>query len=111
MSEYGIQHEAWAPFAEGNCDVFGTPVLREIGEKYGKTTGQVMLRWLVQRGICVIPRTVRRERMAENIGIFDFELSEEDMESIRTLDKGRSTIYDEMDPGAALHFGTKKIHG
>ena len=110
MNQYGIQHEAWAPFAEGNNDIFNTRVLKEIGLKYGKSTGQVMLRWLLQRGIAAIPKTVHKERMKENIDIFDFTLTDEDMERLSELDTGRSTIYDEMDPTAALHFGTKKIH-
>lgn len=110
MREHGIAHEAWAPFAEGNNNVFTNPVLQQIGAKYGKTTGQVMLRWPIQRGIAVIPKSVRRERMAENFAVFDFALSDEDMEQIRTLDTGRSTVYDEMDPKSALFIGQMKIH-
>ena len=79
MKEIGIQHEAWAPFAEGNNDVFRTPLLQKIGEKYGKTVGQVMLRWLLQRDIAVIPKSVRKERMQENFDVFDFELTPADM--------------------------------
>ena len=110
MAEHGIQHEAWAPFAEGNNDVFNTPLLKEIAAKYGKTTGQVMLRWLIQRNVVVIPKSVRKERMAENLNIFDFTLDAEDMEKIRSLDTGKSTIYDEMDPNMALSIGQVKIH-
>lgn len=110
MAEHGIQHEAWAPFAEGNNDVFNTPLLKEIANKYGKTTGQVMLRWLIQRNVIVIPKSVRKERMAENLNIFDFALDAEDMEKIRSLDTGKSTIYDEMDPNMALSIGQVKIH-
>lgn len=110
MAEHGIQHEAWAPFAEGNNDVFNTPLLKEIAEKHGKTTGQVMLRWLIQRNVVVIPKSVRKERMAENLNIFDFTLDAEDMEKIRSLDTGKSTIYDEMDPNMALSIGQVKIH-
>ena len=105
MAEHGIQHEAWAPFAEGNNDVFNTPLLKEIAAKHGKTTGQVMLRWLIQRNVVVIPKSVRKERMAENLNIFDFTLDAEDMEKIRSLDTGKSTIYDEMDPNMALSIG------
>ncbi|WP_418580988.1 aldo/keto reductase [Megasphaera sp.] len=107
MKEIGIQHEAWAPFAEGNNDVFRTPLLQKIGEKYGKTVGQVMLRWLLQRDIAVIPKSVRKERMQENFDVFDFELTPADMEAIRTLDTGKSTIYDEMDPHVAMTIGQK----
>lgn len=110
MKEIGIQHEAWAPFAEGNNDVFRTPLLQKIGEKYGKTVGQVMLRWLLQRDIAVIPESVRKERMQENFDVFDFELTPADMEAIRTLDTGKSTIYDEMDPHVAMTIGQVKIH-
>lgn len=110
MAEYGIRHEAWAPFAEGNNDVFNTPLLKEIAAKHGKTTGQVMLRWLIQRNVVVIPKSVRKERMAENLNIFDFTLDVEDMEKIRSLDTGKSTIYDEMDPNMALSIGQVKIH-
>ena len=110
MASQGIQHEAWAPFAEGNQHIFTNPVLLGIAEKHGKTTGQVMLRWLIQRNVVVIPKTVRRERMAENLNIFDFALDEQDMEAIRSLDTGRSTIYDEMDPNMALGIGQVKIH-
>lgn len=110
MKEIGIQHEAWAPFAEGNNDVFRTPLLQKIGEKYGKTVGQVMLRWLLQRDIAVIPKSVRKERMQENFDVFDFELTPADMDAIRTLDTGKSTIYDEMDPHVAMTIGQVKIH-
>jgi len=110
MAKHGIQHEAWGPFAEGNNDVFRTPLLQEIAAKYGKTTGQVMLRWLIQRNVVVIPKTVHRERMAENLNVFDFSLDAADMERIRTLDTGRSTIYDEMDPNMAINIGQVKIH-
>lgn len=110
MAEHGIQHEAWAPFAEGNNDVFRNPLLKTIADKHGKTTGQVMLRWLMQRNVVAIPKSVHKERMAENINIFDFTLSDEDMAAIRTLDTGKSTIYDEMNPAMALSIGQVKIH-
>lgn len=110
MKEQGIQHEAWAPFAEGANHVFSNPLLQQIAQKYGKTTGQVMLRWLLQRGIVVIPKSVHKERMQENIDVFDFTLSDEDMQAIRTLDTKQSPIYDEMDPQRALAIGKMKIH-
>ncbi len=105
MKEIGIQHQAWAPFAEGNNDIFRNPLIQKIGEKYGKTVGQVMLRWLLQRDIVAIPKSVRKERMQENFDVFDFELTSEDMEALRILDTGKSTIYDEMDPHVAMNIG------
>lgn len=110
MKEQGIQHEAWAPFAEGNNDVFKNPVLQEIATKYGKTVGQVMLRWLLTRGIVVIPKSVHKNRMEENLNVFDFALDDEDMVKIQALDTGKSTIYDEMNPKMALSIGQIKIH-
>lgn len=105
MKEIGIQPQAWAPFAEGNNDIFRTPLIQKIAETYGKTVGQVMLRWLLQRDIVAIPKSVRKERMQENFDIFDFELTSKDMEALRTLDTGKSTIYDEMDPHVAMNIG------
>lgn len=105
MKEIGIQHQAWAPFAEGNNDIFRNPLIQKIGEKYDKTVGQVMLRWLLQRDIVAIPKSVRKERMQENFDVFDFELTSKDMEALRTLDTGKSTIYDEMDPHVAMNIG------
>ncbi len=110
MREEGIQHEAWAPFAEGNNDVFNNPVLKQIAAKYGKTTGQVQLRWLNQRGVVVIPKTVHKNRMQENLDIFDFTLTDDDMQLIRSLDLGRSSVYDEMDPHMAKGISSYKIH-
>lgn len=110
MKENGIAHEAWAPFAEGNGDVFRNEVLQAIAEKHGRTTGQVMLRWLIERGVVVIPKSARKERMEENIKVFDFSLDTDDMAKIKTLDTKKSTIYDEMDPKMALYIGQHKIH-
>lgn len=110
MKTQHVQPEAWAPFAEGNQGVFTNPVLQAIAQKYNKTTGQVMLRWLLQRGIVVIPKTVHKQRMEENMQVFDFTLDAEDMQQIQTLDTGRSTIYDEMDPQKAIAIGNMKIH-
>ncbi len=110
MKEQHVQQEAWAPFAEGNQDVFTNPVLQAIAQKYGKTTGQVMLRWLLQRGIVVIPKTVHKQRMEENIQVFDFALDAGDMQQIQSLDTGRSTIYDEMNPQMAMAIGQVKTH-
>lgn len=110
MSGIGIQAEAWAPFAEGNNDIFNNPTLKGIADKYGKTTGQVMLRWLNQRGVIVIPKSIHKNRMKENLDIFDFELSDADMTTIKSLSIGHSTIYDEMDPNIATAIGKNKIH-
>ncbi len=110
MKENNITHQAWAPFAEGNNDIFNNPVLKEIANKYEKTTGQIMLRWLLQRDIAVIPKSVRKERMKENFDVFGFELKEEDMQKIKELDTRKSTIYDEIDPKIALSIGQMKIH-
>ena len=110
MKEIGIQPQAWAPFAEENNDIFRTPLIQKIAETYGKTVGQVMLRWLLQRDIVAIPKSVRKERMQENFDIFDFELTSKDMEALRTLDTGKSTIYDEMDPHVAMNIGKVTFH-
>ncbi|WP_438840690.1 aldo/keto reductase [Enterococcus sp. AZ080] len=96
--KYGVQIEAWAPFAEGRHELFTNPELAEIGKKYDKTVGQVVLRWLMQRGIVALAKSVRPERMAENIDIFDFELSNEDVEKIAALDMKESAFFDHDAP-------------
>lgn len=99
MAELGVVHEAWAPFAEGRNNIFANPVLSEIGEEYGKTPGQVVLRALVQKDVVVIPKTTHRHRMEENFDVFDFELSAEDMEAFSALDDGSlPRIFDHYDP-------------
>ncbi|UTC47472.1 aldo/keto reductase [Treponema vincentii] len=85
MEKYGVVHEAWAPFGEGRGDLFENPVLKEIGVAYGKSAAQVMLRWLLQRNIVVLPKSVKAERLAENIAVFDFRLNEDDMQRITAL--------------------------
>lgn len=110
LQQEGIQHEAWAPFAEGQNDIFNHPVLKAIADKYGKTVGNVILRWLNQRNIVIIPKSVRKERMAENLNIFDFTLSDREMATIAGLDTGRSPIYDDMDLPTVRNIGTLKIH-
>lgn len=110
LRRQGIQHEAWAPFAEGQNDIFNNPVLKAIADNHGKSVGQVILRWLNQRSIVVIPKTVRRERMAENFNIFDFTLTDEEMQKISPLDTGKSPIYDDMDLDTTRYIGTLKIH-
>ena len=106
----GIQMQAWAPFAEGNGDVFHNTVLQQIAQKHGVTTGQVQLRWLNQRGIVALPKTVHKERMRENLDIFGFTLDESDLQAIATLDTGRSTIYDDKDLATVRGIGTFKFH-
>lgn len=104
MEKEGVQPEAWAPFAEGADHIFTNPVLAEIAEKHHRTTAQVMLRWFLQRNYVVIPKSVHKERLAQNFDIFDFELDKTDMEKIKTLDQGRSILEDEMDPEIAESF-------
>ncbi|WP_099973913.1 aldo/keto reductase [Lactobacillus terrae] len=96
----GIDVEAWAPFAEGKHEIFTNELLANIAKKYNKSNGQVILRWLLQRGIVVIPKSVRRERMAENINVFDFELTDSEMNEISALDKKESQFFDHRDPVA-----------
>ena len=103
--KYGIQLEAWAPFGEGRGDMFTDPMLSEIGAKYGKTVAQVILRWHLQRGIVIIPKSVHYERMVENFNVFDFELSADDMEKIATLDKEQSAFFSHYDPNMVEWFG------
>ena len=110
LQQEGIQHEAWAPFAEGKNDIWNNPVLKAIAEKHGRTVGQVVLRWLNQRNVVVIPKTVREERMIENLNSFDFTLSPCEMETIAKLDTGKSPIYDDMDLATVKGIGLHKIH-
>lgn len=110
LQKEAIQHEAWAPFAEGKNDIWNNPVLKAIAEKHGRAVGQVVLRWLNQRNVVVIPKTVRKERMAENLAIFDFTLTDGEMQAIAGLDTGKSPIYDDMDLGTTKWIGTHKIH-
>lgn len=100
IQQEGMRVEAWAPFAEGKHQIFSNEILTTIGAKYGKTSGQVILRWLLQRDITVIPKTVRRERMVENMDVFDFELTTEDMTAITELNKNESQFFDHRDPVA-----------
>ena len=110
MKEYGVHPEAWGPFAEGNHGIFTHPVLTQIGQKYGKSAAQVALRWNVQRGVTVIPKSVHKERMEQNIDIWDFQLSGEDMEEIAELDIGHSEIVDHSDPKFVQMLHSMKIH-
>lgn len=102
-----IQVEAWAPFAEGKHNIFTDERIAAIGSRYGKSNGQVILRWLLQRGIVVIPKSVHQNRMAENINVFDFELTTAEMATMNDLDKGESQFFDHRDPAAIEQiFGT-----
>ena len=110
MREYGVHPEAWGPFAEGKYGIFTHPVLTEIGRKYGKSAAQVALRWNVQRGVTVIPKSVHKERMEQNLDIWDFQLSGEDMAQIAKLDIGRSEIVDHSDPKFVQMLHQMKLH-
>ena len=101
MSGLGVQIESWGPFAEGKNDLFTNPTLAGIGDAHGRSVAQVVLRWLVQREVVVIPKSVRPERMAQNLDIFDFELTDDQMKSIATLDTGASLFFDHRDPAMA----------
>lgn len=104
MDKYDIRLEAWAPFGEGRNGLFENEILKEIGDKYGKTTAQVMLRWHIQRGVIVIPKSVHKERMIENFEIFDFSLAEEDMQKIAQMDTATSAFFSHQDPAMVEWF-------
>ena len=104
MEKYGITHQAWGPFSEGMDNLFKNPILVEIAEKYSKSTGQVILRWLYDRDIAVACRSVKESRMRENFDIFDFELTKEDIEKIKELDQGKSPWLDHNDPETVEEF-------
>lgn len=104
MDKYDIKIEAWAPFGEGRGGLFENSILREIGQKHGKTTAQVMLRWHIQRGVIVIPKSTHKERMIENFDVFDFTLDEEDMAKIAALDTAKSQFFSHQDPAVVEWF-------
>lgn len=104
MDKYGVQIEAWAPFGEGRGDMFLNPVIAEIGAKYGKSVAQTILRWHIQRGVVVIPKSTHKERMAENFNVFDFSLTDEDMTTINSLDKAESSFFSHYDPAMVEWF-------
>lgn len=110
MKEYGVTPMAWGPLAEGGHNIFKHPVLSEIGEKYGKTPAQVALKWNMQRGVVIIPKSTHKERMVQNINIRDFELTEDEMAEISKLDLGKSEIVDHADPAFVKMLHTMKIH-
>jgi len=109
LQENNVQIESWGPFAEGKNNIFQNELLLSIAAKYRKTVAQVILRWLTQRGVVVIPKSVRKERMVENFSIFDFELSSEDMEAIVSLDTKVSSFFDHRDPAMVKWLGTRKL--
>ena len=110
LEENKIQIESWGPFAEGKNNIFHNELLLSIGKKYNKSIAQVILRWLTQRGIVAIPKSVRRERMEENFKSLDFELSAEDMEAIKTLDTKKSSFFDHRDPAMVKWLGERKLN-
>ncbi|SDY30857.1 2,5-diketo-D-gluconate reductase A [Variovorax sp. YR266] len=109
MHDNGVQAEAWAPFAEGRNNLFGNEALLDIGGKYGKSVGQVVLRWLVQRGIVALAKSVRRERMAENLDIFDFQLDDSDMLRIAELETGTSSFFSHRDPAIVKWMSERRL--
>jgi len=109
LQENNVQIESWGPFAEGKNNIFHNELLASIGKKYNKSIAQVILRWLTQRGIIAIPKSVRKERMEENFNVFDFELSANDMETIKTLDTKESLFFDHRDPAMVKWLGERKL--
>jgi 2,5-diketo-D-gluconate reductase A len=109
MAERGVVTESWGGFAEGRNNLFTDPVLSAIGAEHGRSVGQVVLRWLVQRGVVAIPKTVRPERMAENLAVFDFALTDEQMARIAALDTGRSLFFDHRDPEWVSRLGSVRV--
>ena len=110
MQEYGVIPEAWGPFAEGKFGIFTHPVLTAIGQKYGKTAAQAALRWNIQRGVAVIPKSVHKERIEQNFDVWDFALTDEEMAEIEALDLGRSEIVDHNDPAFIRMLHNLKVH-
>lgn len=108
LQENKVQTESWGPFAEGKNNIFKNDVLTGIGDKYDKTVAQVILRWFIQRNIVVIPKSVHKERIAENFNVFDFELNQEDMVKIKTLDEKVSAFFDHRDPAMVKWLGERK---
>ena len=109
LEENGVQIESWGPFAEGKNNIFHNELLLSIVQKYNKSIAQVILRWLTQRGVVAIPKSVRKERIEENFNIFDFELSAKDMDAIKTLDTKTSSFFDHRDPAMVKWLGERKL--
>ncbi|MXV53153.1 aldo/keto reductase [Pedobacter sp. HMF7647] len=110
MKENNVQIESWGPFAEGKNDIFKNELLKNIADKHGKSIAQVILRWLTQRGVVAIPKSVRKERMEENFNVFDFKLSSEDMAAIKSLDTNTSSFFDHRDPAMVKWLGERKLN-
>jgi 2,5-diketo-D-gluconate reductase A len=108
LQENGVQIESWGPFAEGRNNIFQNELLRSIADKHQKSVAQVILRWLTQRGVVAIPKSVRKERIEENFNVFDFELSPEEMAAIATLDTKTSSFFDHRDPKMVKWLGEAK---
>ena len=109
LQDNNVQLESWGPFSEGRNDLFKNSLLMEIGRRYDKSEAQIVLRWLIQRGIVAIPKSVKKERIVENFNVFNFELSSEDMNKIKTLDNGASAFFDHRDPAIVKLLGTTKF--
>jgi 2,5-diketo-D-gluconate reductase A len=109
MAERGAQHEAWGPLGQGRSDLFTHPVLTEIAQAHGKTVAQVVLRWLLQRDIVVIPKSARPERMRENLDVFDFTLTGDEVAQVATLDTGASSAFDHRDPASVAFLGNARF--
>ncbi|MEV8341525.1 aldo/keto reductase [Streptomyces niveus] len=109
MREHGVQHQSWGGFAEGKNDLFTNPLLAGIGKEHGKSVAQVVLRWLTQRDVITIPKSVRAERMAENFDVFGFDLTDEQMARIATLDTGGSLFFDHHDPEAVTWLAKRRL--
>ena len=110
LQENNVQIESWGPFAEGKNNIFHNELLLSIGKKYSKSIAQVVLRWLTQRGVVAIPKSVRKERMEENFNIFDFDLTEKDMNEIKQLDTKASLFFDHRDPAMVKWLGERKLN-
>ena len=109
LSENNVQTESWGPFAEGKNNIFQNELLVALAKKYNKSVAQIILRWLIQRGIVVIPKSIRKERMAENLNVFDFELNADDMEEIKNLDTKQSLFFDHRNPEIIKWMGSRKL--
>ena len=110
LLDNNVQIESWGPFAEGKNNLFHNELLASIGKKYNKSIAQVVIRWLAQRGIIAIPKSIRKERIKENFNIFDFELNADDMEAIKTLDTNTSLFFDHQDPAMVKWLGERKLN-
>lgn len=110
MSDRGVQIESWGPFAEGRNNLFTDSTLTEIGSGHVKSVAQVVLRWLIQRGVVVVQKSVRAERMRENMDIFDFQLTDTDMSRIAAMDRGESLFFDHHDPAMASQFANRRLN-